>query len=67
MEDKSFGPIGIIKEISDQGAQAIFQIDHEGTEVLIPITDNFVKKVDRKKKTILVETPEGLIDLYLQA
>lgn len=67
VEDKSFGLLGVIKEISDQGAQAIFQIDHQGTEVLIPITDDFVKKVDRKKKTILVETPEGLIDLYLQA
>ncbi len=67
VEDKSFGVLGSITEISDQGAQAIFQIDHQGTEVLIPIIDDFIKKVDRKKKTILVETPEGLIDLYLQA
>lgn len=66
IEDKSHGMIGTITEISDHGPQAIFQIDHEGTEILIPITDDFVKKVDRKKKTILVETPEGLIDLYLQ-
>lgn len=65
VKDESFGMIGIIKEISDQGAQAIFQIDHQGTEILIPITDDFVKKVDRKKKIILVQTPEGLIDLYL--
>jgi len=67
VEDKSYGQLGIITEISDQGPQAIFQIDHQGTEILIPIIDDFVKNVDRKKKTILVETPEGLIDLYLQS
>ena len=65
VEDETFGLIGIIKEINDQGPQAIFQIDHKGNEVLIPIADEFIKKVDRKKKTILVETPDGLIDLYL--
>ena len=27
--------------------------------------DDFIKKVDRVNKKIEVETPEGLIDLYL--
>ena len=26
--------------------------------------DNFIKKVDRENNNIIVETPEGLIDLY---
>ena len=65
IEDVSFGKVGIIKSINDSTAQELFEIDRDGIEILIPINDEFIKKVDRKNKTILVETPEGLIDLYL--
>ena len=65
IEDTNFGKVGVIKAINDSTAQALFEIDREGTEVLIPMNDELIVKVDRENKTILVETPEGLIDLYL--
>lgn len=65
IEDANFGKVGIIKSINDSTSQALFEIDRDGIEVLIPMNDEFIKKVDRKNKSILVETPEGLIDLYL--
>ncbi|MFY0713303.1 16S rRNA processing protein RimM [Seonamhaeicola sp. NFXS20] len=65
IEDKNFGEVGIIKAINDSTAQALFEIDRNGTEILIPMNDEFILKVDRDNKTIIVETPEGLIDLYL--
>ncbi|MBQ4820881.1 ribosome maturation factor RimM [Aquimarina sp. MMG016] len=63
--DNSFGEVGIIKSINDSTAQALFEIDREGTEVLIPMDDEFIDKIDRDSKEIYVNTPEGLIDLYL--
>jgi len=66
IEDINFGKVGIIKAINDSTAQALFEIDRDGMEILIPMNDEFIIKVDRDKKTILVETPEGLIDLYIQ-
>lgn len=65
VEDVSFGKVGVIKSVNDSTAQALFEIDREGIEILIPMNDAFIKKVDKKNKLILVETPEGLIDLYL--
>jgi 16S rRNA processing protein RimM len=65
IKDKNFGEVGIIKNINDSTAQALFEIDSDGTEILIPMNDEFIVKVDRKNKTIYVNTPEGLIDLYL--
>lgn len=65
IEDVNFGKVGIIKSINDSTAQELFEIDRDGIEILIPMNDEFIKKVDRDNKTILVETPEGLIDLYL--
>jgi len=63
--DKHFGEVGLITSINDSTAQALFVIDRDGTEVLIPMNDDFITLVDRKQKQILVDTPEGLIDLYL--
>ncbi|MGC6431077.1 MAG: ribosome maturation factor RimM [Jejuia sp.] len=65
IEDKNFGEVGIIKGVNDSTAQALFEIDRDGTEILVPMNDEFIVKVDRHKKTILVHTPDGLIDLYL--
>ncbi len=65
IEDINFGKVGIIKSINDSTAQALFEIDRDGIEILIPMNDEFIKKVDCNNKTILVETPEGLIDLYI--
>ncbi|MDX1317254.1 MAG: 16S rRNA processing protein RimM, partial [Xanthomarina gelatinilytica] len=47
-------------------AQALFEIDREGIEILIPMNDEFIHKIDRANKTVFVETPEGLIELYIQ-
>lgn len=65
VEDVNFGKVGVIKSVNDSTAQALFEIDRNGIEILIPMNDAFIKKVDKKKKLIIVDTPEGLIDLYL--
>ena len=66
VEDINFGKVGIITAINDSTAQSLFEIDRDGTQILIPMNDDFIKKVDKKKKLIIVDTPEGLIDLYIQ-
>ena len=66
IEDMHYGLVGTIKGVNDSTAQALFEVEKDGKEILIPINDSFIKKVSRKDKTILVETPEGLIDLYLE-
>lgn len=65
VEDKNFGHVGIIKSVNDATAQALFEIDRDGVEILIPMNDAFISKVDKLNKIIFVDTPEGLIDLYL--
>ncbi|WP_347923909.1 ribosome maturation factor RimM [Pontimicrobium sp. SW4] len=62
--DKNFGEVGTVKAINDSTAQALFEVDRDGIEILIPMNDEFIVEVNRETKTILVETPEGLIDLY---
>jgi 16S rRNA processing protein RimM len=65
VEDVHFGPLGTITGVNDATAQHLFEIDHNGKEVLIPVNDDIIINVDRATKTILLETPEGLIELYI--
>ncbi|HET7361449.1 MAG TPA: ribosome maturation factor RimM [Salinimicrobium sp.] len=65
VEDATYGTVGTLSSINDTTAQALFVIERNGKEILIPMNDEFLLKVDKKNKIIHVKTPEGLIDLYL--
>ena len=65
VEDHNYGDVGVIKSINDQTAQVLFVIDRQGTEILIPLNDDFIEQVDKPNQLIKVRTPEGLIDMYL--
>lgn len=67
IKDQNFGAVGTITGVNDSTAQALFEIDRDGIEILIPMNDEFIVKVDREQQTIEVKTPEGLIDLYLES
>lgn len=51
--------------MNDSVSQALFIAKKGDKELLIPITDQIITKVDRENKTIEVSTPDGLVDLYL--
>lgn len=65
VEDANYGSVGTLTGINDTTAQALFEIEKDGKQILIPMNDEFLLKVDKKNKIIYVKTPEGLIDLYL--
>lgn len=63
--DRDHGPVGQIKAVNDQSAQVLFIADKDGKELLIPVSDEFLDRVDREAREIHIHTPEGLIDLFL--
>ncbi len=38
----------------------------DNSEILVPMTDEIILKVDRENKLIEIDAPEGLIDIYLK-
>ncbi|MGB5171229.1 MAG: ribosome maturation factor RimM [Eudoraea sp.] len=64
IDDKK-GNVGVITGVNDNASQALFEIKKENKQLLIPISDDIIQKVDRKLKSVFVTAPEGLIDLYL--
>ncbi|UMB52454.1 ribosome maturation factor RimM [Lutibacter sp. A64] len=65
LEDVNYGYVGVITGVNDSSAQPLFEVNSNGVDVFIPMIDDFIKKVDRGKNKIIVESPAGLIDLYL--
>lgn len=63
--DKNYGNIGTLVSVNDAASQALFVAEKEGKQLLIPINDDIITSIDREEKTIFVETPEGLVSLYL--
>jgi len=62
--DSEVGEVGIIEEVNDQTAQTLLIIKDGEREILFPVVDELIDKVDRKEQTIHVHFPEGLLDLY---
>ena len=63
--DNAFGDVGTIEQVIEYPAQPLFQIMHDGTEVLVPVVDQVIDRVDREHRTIYINAPNGLIELYL--
>ncbi|HRG84039.1 MAG TPA: ribosome maturation factor RimM [Chitinophagaceae bacterium] len=57
--------LGQILEVIEQPHQLLCRLEIQGKEVLIPLHEDSLEKVDHRKKQVLVELPEGLLDIYL--
>jgi 16S rRNA processing protein RimM len=55
--------LGIIEEIIEYPQQEMAMIHYQNREVLVPLNEHFVKKMDDKNKKIIVELPDGILDL----
>ena len=65
VEDVVKGEIGKVTAIADLKQNPLLVIEFKDKEILLPIFDGLIVKVDRKLKRLKVKAPDGLIDLYL--
>ena len=56
--------LGVIQEVIEQPHQLMVTILYQGQEAYIPLHEESLKAVNHKAKTISVELPDGLLDLY---
>ncbi|MCU4174709.1 ribosome maturation factor RimM [Carboxylicivirga sp. N1Y90] len=62
-EAVGLGQLGEIVAIKDIAKNPLFEIDYQGRELLIPIVEDFIVKIDDEKQIIVFKLPEGLVDL----
>ncbi|WP_027421315.1 ribosome maturation factor RimM [Crocinitomix catalasitica] len=62
--DKNLGEIGIVSGILDYASNPLIQLEYQSREILIPKQDQFIERLDKESKTIYLNLPEGLLDIY---
>lgn len=57
--------LGEILEVIEQPHQVLCRLEIQSKEVLIPIHEGSLDKIDHRKRQVLVQLPDGLLDVYL--
>ncbi len=65
IEDQRLGVFGKIVSINDTSAQPLFEVLNGNVEILVPMIDQFLVKIDRENKKVIMDLPEGLVEMYL--
>lgn len=65
IEDQRLGVFGKIVSINDTSAQPLFEVVNGNVEILVPMIDQFLVKIDRENKKVIMDLPEGLVEMYL--
>jgi len=55
--------LGVVEEVIENKAQMLLSVIGEGSEFLIPFVDEFIVDISTDNKSIIMDIPEGLIDL----
>ncbi|GEP95766.1 ribosome maturation factor RimM [Chitinophaga cymbidii] len=63
--DKQHGPLGEISEIIEMPLQVLAKVMFREKEMLLPLNEQTLLKIDKKQQTVHLDLPEGLLDIYL--
>lgn len=63
IEDKSQGVLGKLEGIMNISSNPVLQVRTERKEILIPAHKSFILSVDNITKRIIVDLPDGLIEI----
>jgi 16S rRNA processing protein RimM len=57
--------LGAILEVIEQPHQMLCRIEIDSKEVLIPLNESTLQKIDHKNRQVVVTLPDGLLEIYL--
>ena len=63
--DVNEGELGVISEINEYPQQLIANVTYKDCEVLFPLNEEIIKGIDVVKNVVLIDLPDGLLDIYL--
>ena len=64
-QDLQHGEIGVINTVYSSGPQDLFSILSGSKEILVPVHDDILVRVDRDERKVILSLPDGLLDLYM--
>ena len=64
--DAEKGELGPIEKVIEYSTSNLIAVKAGEKEILIPISDETIERIEKANKKLFVRCPEGLIDLYLE-
>lgn len=61
--DQTAGEVGEIAEVLEMPQQEMAMLRYRNREVLIPLNEQFIVSIDREKRQVLTDLPEGLLEV----
>ena len=63
LQDTDGTTLGEIIDVDEQTENAIFIIEKEGNEIMVPASDDLIVEFDLDKKLMVMDLPQGLLNL----
>ena len=63
--DETQGELGKIIAVNEYPQQFVATVLYKEKEILFPLNEDMILEIDEEEKTLLVDLPEGLLDIYL--
>jgi 16S rRNA processing protein RimM len=63
LRDSDGTRVGQISQVDEQTDNAIFMVEDGDTEFLVPATDDLIVEFDLDKKVMVMNLPQGILDL----
>lgn len=63
--DKNYGDIGKVQQFINQANNPLLLVKNGNNEILVPFHQALIIEMNLENRTVFVDTPEGLIDLYI--
>jgi 16S rRNA processing protein RimM len=61
--EEKLGEIGTVTEVTENPGQVLCVVVKEGNEVVIPLVEEFILEIKKRKKEITFNLPDGLLDV----
>ena len=65
MIDQDGAKIGEITDVDFSTENALFVMERDGQNFYIPITDDFIVEIREDSKTLVMDLPQGMIDVQI--
>ena len=60
--DQTLGPIGAIDEVLEMPQQEMAFLKYRNREVLVPLNEQLIVRIDESARQVIMDLPEGLLD-----
>ena len=63
--DETIGELGEIIEVNEYPQHFVATVSYQNKEIMFPLNEDMIIEIDEDEGTLLVDLPDGLLDIYL--